>query len=214
MSTLPHDLQREVKKIMVNPNYTDSRLRPGIPVQNFTALERILVVADEKSLGAQGKFLLASVYDLQKYYEGMKRKDSGVKIPYIAIGCLGWTGEEKGKLVHGEEDARQLVAVFDSHAQMKDYLGVMREEEVRFLKERFEGKNSGFKLKFREGKSMEVVEAEGVGRPPGFEELENGSAEAGEDELPNYADLVAADSAADSATSSGENHDIQIPNPA
>ncbi|KAG4427223.1 hypothetical protein IFR05_017294, partial [Cadophora sp. M221] len=55
-----------------------------------------------------------------------------IKTPYIAVGCLGWTGAERRKMHHGKQDTRELVAVFENEAQMKVYLAGVREEEWRF----------------------------------------------------------------------------------
>lgn len=154
LDSLPFDFKL-VRNIMVHPNYTDDRLRPSVLLERMPLLETILVVADERSIGVQSKFMLASVYDLQKYYEGVKHNNPETKIPYIAVGCLGWVGDERGKLHHRDEDGRQLVAVFDGHTQMKEHLNAMREEEVKFLKERFKYKKAGLTLHFRPGKSMD-----------------------------------------------------------
>jgi hypothetical protein len=152
-SSLSFDVQ-SIKKIMVNPNYTDDRMKPGLALERLSSLEEILVVADEKSVGLKGKFMLASVYDLQKYFEGIKRQHPKTRIPYIAVGCLGWVGEEKRQLSHPSEHKRELVAVFDSQAELKEHLVKMRDEEVNFLQTRFHGKQTGFKLNFKPGHSM------------------------------------------------------------
>jgi hypothetical protein len=160
MDSLPFALNA-VRNLMIHPNYTEGRMKPGIPIERMKFVEKILITADEKSIGSHTDLMQASVYDLRKFYEfGQKNRGSqgAAKIPYIAVGCLGWVGEEKSKIRHGDEDHRELIAVFAGYAEIKMHLNVMREEEMRFLKERFGGeKKTGFVLHFKEGKTMESV---------------------------------------------------------
>lgn len=126
-----------VRNIMVHPNYTDERKKPTALFEKFAMLETVLVGADERSIGIQSKFMLGTVYDIKLYYVAMvKKRKPDVIVPYIAVGCLGWVGNERRTMHHGDGDNRQLVAVCDNHAQMMTHLNSVREEEWRFIQER------------------------------------------------------------------------------
>lgn len=140
---------------MINPNYTEIRMKPGLDLAKLPNLREVLVVADEKSVGLKDKFMLASVYDLTRYFEAAKRVNPNLKMPYIAVGCLGWVGGSRTRIEHGENETRQLVAVLESQNELKEHLGKMRREEMGFLKKRF-SQSSGFKLKFKPGFSMDT----------------------------------------------------------
>jgi hypothetical protein len=150
---LPFDC-RLVGRIMINPNYTEQRMKPGLAFEKLPNLREVLVVADEKSVGLKDKFMLASVYDLRKYFEGAKRQNPKIKLPRIAVGCLGRVGRDRLQIAHSMEDRRQLIAVFDNQAEIKEHLNKVREEESNFLRSTF-SQRAGFKLKFRPGYSME-----------------------------------------------------------
>ncbi|CZR60176.1 uncharacterized protein PAC_10072 [Phialocephala subalpina] len=126
-----------VRNIMVHPNYTDERKKPTALFEKFNMLETVLVAADERSIGIQSKFMLGTVYDIKLYYDAMvKKRKPDVRVPYIAVGCLGWVGNERRTMHHGDGDNRRLVAVCDNHAQMTMHLNSVREEEWRFIQER------------------------------------------------------------------------------
>ncbi|KAL5319359.1 hypothetical protein ACEPPN_012410 [Leptodophora sp. 'Broadleaf-Isolate-01'] len=154
---------------MVHPHYTDERKRPSAQFEKLARLEQILVAADEKSIGFQSKFILGTAYDIKLYYAADVRsrksvRGPGVRTPYIAVGCLGWTGDERRKMHRGEQDTRELVAVFENEAQMKVHLAGVREEEWRFTQELQLGRPV-LKLNFRKGEGREDGKSErGEGR--------------------------------------------------
>ncbi|PVH75718.1 hypothetical protein DL98DRAFT_315416 [Cadophora sp. DSE1049] len=182
LDSLPPSLQA-VRNIMVHPHYTDERKRPTALFEKLPRLEQVLVAADEKSIGFQSKFILGTAYDIKLYYAADVRKRlPDFKIPYIAVGCLGWTGSERRKMHHGTQDTRELVKVFENEVQMKAHLSEVREEEWRFTQELQRGR-PGLKLKlnFRNvnGKGRDVGKARGDGErgpdgaaknadPPGY----------------------------------------------
>ncbi|KUJ11570.1 uncharacterized protein LY89DRAFT_227657 [Mollisia scopiformis] len=126
-----------VRNIIVHASYTDDRKKPITMFEKFSSLEQILVAGEERSIGTQSKFMLGTVYDIKLYYVAMvKKRKPDVRIPYIAIGCLGWTGNERRQMHHGSGDNRQLLAVFDNQSQMMTHLSSVREEEWRFIQER------------------------------------------------------------------------------
>ncbi|KAK0101126.1 hypothetical protein ONS95_012892 [Cadophora gregata] len=136
-----------LRYIMVHPHYTDERKRPTALFEKLPNLEQVLVAADEKSIGFQSKFILGSAYDLKLYYAADVRKRlPDFKVPYIAVGCLGWTGTERRKMNHGAQDTRELVRVCENEAQMKEHLRDVREEEWKFTQEMQKGR-AGLKMK-------------------------------------------------------------------
>jgi hypothetical protein len=139
---------KEIKKIMVHPHYTDGPKNPTIRFENLPFLEQILVATDEKSIGSQSKFMIGTLADIQTFYKQLPcTKD--FTVPYIAVACLGWTGAERRKIHHGDEDGRQLVAVYENDAQMKSHLNRIREEQWRFTQENFLGSRPKLNLKLR-----------------------------------------------------------------
>lgn len=148
LNTLPMDLNL-IRNIMVLPNYTDERMRPTVQLEMLPMLKQVLVAADEKSIDFHSKFMLATVYDTQKYYEGVKRKHPDTKMPFVAVGCLRWVGEERRRMVHREEDRRELVAVLENHLQIRAHATVLRQEEKQFMKEQFSSRRPGLILNFR-----------------------------------------------------------------
>lgn len=140
-----------IRNIMVHPNYTEERKMPTVLFEKLRFLERVLVAADEKSIGFQSQYMIGTVYDIDKYYMATaRRRIPDVKKPYIAVGCLGWVGLERRSMHHGSEDRRQLVAVFENGNQMKAHAASLREEEWRFVQERFQQGRPKFKLNFRQ----------------------------------------------------------------
>ncbi|CAL3966135.1 hypothetical protein PZA11_002891 [Diplocarpon coronariae] len=170
---------QDVRNIMVHPNYTDERKKPLARLERFAALERILVAADEKSVGAQSKFMMGTVHDLRMYFRAdVGRRLLGFKSPYIAVGCLGrerarartmglglGRGEGEGE---GDGDRRELVAVFDSVEEMKRQLENLRGEEWRFTQE-MKNERGASKLKMklnfckRDGREVSVLPGYGDG---------------------------------------------------
>lgn len=141
----------DIRNIMVHPNYTEERKIPTVLFEKLQFLERVLVAADEKSIGFQSQCMIGTVYDIDKYYmTTARRRIPDVKKPYIAIGCLGWVGLERRSMHHGSEDRRQLVAVFENSNQMKAHATSLREEEWQFVQERFQQGRPKFKLNFRQ----------------------------------------------------------------
>ncbi|KAE8442936.1 hypothetical protein EG329_002540 [Mollisiaceae sp. DMI_Dod_QoI] len=137
-----------VRNIMVHPNYTDDRKKPTTMFEKLPLLERVLVAADEKSIGLQNKFMLGTVHDIRLYYVAMvKKRKPDVRVPYISVGCLGWVGDERRKMHHGDGDNRRLVAICDNYSQMMMHLSSVREEEWRFIQER--GSKPSLRLNLR-----------------------------------------------------------------
>lgn len=140
----------KMRNVMVHPHYTDDRKRPTTLLEKLPMLERILVAADEKSIGLQSKFLLGSAYDMKLYYAAtVKKRVPNAKVPYIAVGCLGWTGAERQNMRHGSDDTRKLVAVFDNNEQMKAHMSLLREEEWNFTQQ-FQRGGPKLTLNFRD----------------------------------------------------------------
>lgn len=52
---------RDMRKIMVHPNFTNDRKKPTALFEKLPKLEQLLIVADEKSMGVQNKFILSTV---------------------------------------------------------------------------------------------------------------------------------------------------------
>jgi hypothetical protein len=124
----------ELRNVMVHPNWSGERKDPMVSFARLP-LKRVLVAADEKSIGLQSQVMLDTMQDIMYYYLAFRRENPGTKIPYIAVGCLGWTGNEPRYLRHGNN--RQLLKVFENHAEMKAHLAYIREEEWKFTQERF-----------------------------------------------------------------------------
>jgi hypothetical protein len=164
-----------IRNIMVHPNYTEKRKKPTTLFEKLRSLQRILVAADEKMIGAQRKHMLATVYDIDKYYVAMARgRVPDIVRPYIAVGCLGWVGPERHSMHHGSEDHRQLVAVFDNEAQMADHAVLLREEEWKFVQERFKHGRPKLVLNFRQHRGNAACQQScpelGAARPPSYSE--------------------------------------------
>jgi hypothetical protein len=80
------------------------------------------------------------VNSIKKDYSDLKQasvKDETIsqfEVPYIAVGCVGWSGIERRIIQHGGGDNRQLVAVFENLDEIKAHLASLREEEWKFTK--------------------------------------------------------------------------------
>ncbi len=167
-----------IRKIMVHPNYTEERKKPTVLFEKLRALQQILVAADEKMIGAQRKHMAATVYDIDKYYMAMARRcNLDIARPDIAVGCLGWVGPERHSMHHGSEDHRQLVAVFDKEDQIAEHAALLREEEWKFVQERFKHGRPKLILNFRQHTSSSGHQPAcdssepSVARPPSYSEL-------------------------------------------
>jgi hypothetical protein len=168
-----------IRNIMVHPNYTEERKKPTALFEKLSSLQQILVAADEKMIGAQRKHMVATVYDIDKYYVAMARsRNPDIIKPYIAVGCLGWVGPERHSMHHGSEDHRQLVAVFDKEDQLAEHAVLLREEEWKF-QERFKHGRPRLVLNFRQqtgssGHQSACGRSEpSVSQPPSYSELTN-----------------------------------------
>jgi hypothetical protein len=127
----------KLRNIMIHPNWSDKRMKPTVQFAKFTKLQRVLVAADERSIGIQSQVMLDTIYDLKMYYTIAKQKLPETKTPKIAVGCLGWTGSDGKRLYHTNEDHRQLVGIFDTYAEMKDHQQSLRDLEWKFTRDRF-----------------------------------------------------------------------------
>ena len=150
-----------LRNIMVHPNWSDQRMTPTVPLARFPQLERVLVASDEKSIGFRSEVMFSTVHDIKMYYGTTRRTEPGVITPRIAVGCLGWTGKDRWTMHHGRHDNRQLVAVFQDYAAMKEHQRLLQEEEKRFTEERFGPQQPSFMLKLRQAR-----EAHGTGPKP------------------------------------------------
>lgn len=125
------------RNVMVHPNWSGKRKEPTISLASVPSIRRILVAADEKTIGIHSSVMLGTVEDVKSYYDDVQKGMENVRIPYIAVGCLGCSGPERRSLRHGAEDTRQLLAVFENSAEMKAHLAHLREEEWKFTQQRF-----------------------------------------------------------------------------
>lgn len=134
-----HDTLREqfgeVQNIMVHPNWSGERKEPAVSMANVPSIKRILVAADEKSIGIRSSIMLDTVQDLKYYYYNFHKENAATKMPYIAVGCLGWVGLERRSIWHGSEDKRQLLMVFENYGEMKNHLAYLREEQWKFIQQ-------------------------------------------------------------------------------
>jgi hypothetical protein len=150
----------EVQNIMVHPNWSGRRRKPAILFGKVPSIRRILVAADEKSIGFHGKVMLETVKEIQSYYATLEQQGQARKIPYVAVGCVGWVGEERRKMHHGSEDNRQLVKIFEKQWEINSHMQHLREEEWLFTRNNFNRPKIVHKLRFvREGRvRAEVIE--------------------------------------------------------
>lgn len=137
----------DLRNVMVHPNWSSHRMAPTVSLASIPSIQRILVAADEKSIGIRSSIMLDTMQDLKYYYYRCQREKPGIEIPYIAVGCLGWTGAERRSLTHSSEDKRQLLAVFENYAEMKAHLALMREEEWKFTQQQRLKSKFPFKLR-------------------------------------------------------------------
>jgi hypothetical protein len=165
-----------IRNIMVHPNYTEKRKTPTALFEKLRSIQRILVAADEKMIGAQRKHMVATVYDIDKYYMATaKRRIPDIKRPYIAVGCLGWVGSERHRWHHPNEDHRQLVAVFDHEDQMSEHAATLRDEEWKYVQDRFKQGRPKSILKFKKTgelgpQSSTNCSGASIVRPPTYSE--------------------------------------------
>lgn len=142
----------QMRNIIVHPNWSETRRRPAVSFGKLPMVEKVLVAADEKSLGFQSKVMLETVKDIKSYYAalraGVQDGDVAVKTPYVAVGCVGWIGEERRKIHHGSEDNRQLVKIFELKSEMNAHMSFLREEEWRFTHDRFDRPKIAHKLRW------------------------------------------------------------------
>ena len=122
----------ELQNIMVHPNWSGQPKIPAVALATIPSIRKILVAADEKSIGIQSKVMLETMQDIKYYYYGVQRGKENARMPYIAVGCLGWTGPDRRSLQHGAEDSRQLLTVFENFAEMKAHLAYLRDEQWKF----------------------------------------------------------------------------------
>jgi hypothetical protein len=128
----------QLRNIMIHPNWSNNRMKPTVQFAMFPQLQTVLVAAEnERSIGNQSQVMLDTIYDLKMYYTMAKRTSPDVRIPRIAVGCLGWTGPDGKRLYHSKEDNRRLIGVFDSYAAMKEHQQSLRNMEWEFTRDRF-----------------------------------------------------------------------------
>lgn len=136
----------EVRNIMVHPNWSGERKEPAVSLANVPSIRRILVAADEKSIGIRSSIMLDTVQDLKYYYYNFQKENAATKMPYLAVGCLGWVGLERRSLWHGTEDRRQLLTVFENYGEMKNHLAYLREEQWTFIQQQRSQSKGNHKL--------------------------------------------------------------------
>jgi 2EXR family len=125
----------ELRNIMVHPNWSGERKVPTVSLASVPSIRQILVAAEEKSIGIRSSVMLETMQDLKYYYYGCRKQKMAIRIPYIAVACLGWTGPERKSPWHGSEDKRQLLTVFENVTEMKAHLAYLREEEWTFTQQ-------------------------------------------------------------------------------
>ncbi|TVY31817.1 hypothetical protein LOCC1_G008924 [Lachnellula occidentalis] len=160
-----------LRNIMVHPNWNDQRMLPTVPLAGFPLLERVLVASDEKSIGLRSEVMFSTVHDIKMYYGITRQREPEVTTPRIAVGCLGWTGKDRWTMHHGRHDNRQLVAVFQDYAAMKEHQRLLQEEEKRFTQERFGPRTPSFMLKLRQAREAHSTETKSIPSLPAIESL-------------------------------------------
>ena len=208
--SLPAHLMN-LQNIMVHPNWSDQRMKPTIKFAKFPRLARILVAADERSIGIQSQVMMDTIYDLKIYFAIAKKHDTKVKMPDIAVGCLGWTGADGRRLHHANEDNRQLVGIFENYGEMKDHQGKLREEEWRFTRDHFATPKPSIIAKLERArelseKKMKLENPEDTKAPSESPRYENSDAEREnmQSELPAYNDVVSTDLGANATSCVGD----------
>lgn len=162
--------QLQVRKMLINPSWNNKRVIPTVQFTKFPHLERILIAADEYSVGNQSKVSCDTVYDLKMYYHVTKKTNPSlnVTLPQIAVGCLGWVGKDKWKLQHENDDNRQLIHMFNTESAMKEHQQRFREEAWKFTQERFSHGQSSIVAKLQRARELSEKkqrESRGVSKP-------------------------------------------------
>ncbi|PQE23132.1 hypothetical protein CJF32_00004532 [Rutstroemia sp. NJR-2017a WRK4] len=121
-----------VQNLMVHPNWSGVRVRPLVLFGSLPSVKNVLVAVDEKSIGLQSKVLMESTWDIRSYYQSQP----GTPLPYIAVGCLGWMGDDRWRLHRGERDTRELIRVLESYATMHTHKKELESERRRFIEQR------------------------------------------------------------------------------
>ncbi|KAM3082304.1 hypothetical protein ACMFMG_004748 [Clarireedia jacksonii] len=120
-----------IQNLMVHPNWSGVRVRPLVLFGTLPSVKKVLVAADEKSIGLQSKVLMESTWDIRSYYQSIN-----AQLPYIAIGCLGWTGDDRWSMQHGDGDTRELMGIFESYATMHIHKKALENERRMFTEQR------------------------------------------------------------------------------
>jgi hypothetical protein len=194
----------QLRNIIIHPNWSNKRMTPTVQFAKFPQLKTILIAAEnERSIGNQGKVMLDTIYDLKMYYTMAKRISPEIKIPRVAVGCLGWTGPDGRRLYHSKEDNRQLVGVFDTYAAMKDHQQSLRNMEWEFTRDRFSTPKPSIIAKLQKAKELseqKLSTATGSrsSSAPSYD-LVDPQADSTLDTLPSYTDAVSGDEKAGSA---------------
>jgi hypothetical protein len=151
-------LFQDVRNIMVHPNWSGERRIPATSLASLPHVERVLVGADESSIGRNSDVMLGTMQDINSYYLAFKKDRPETKMPYIAVGCLGWTGKERTNFRHGKEDGRQLVKVFEGIGEMKAHVAFLREEQQKFAQDRFDHPKIVHNLRWvKNGRTLQEV---------------------------------------------------------
>jgi len=132
-SALPEE-HAGVRNLMVNPNWNSSNdaRRPRVMFAHLRSVQNVLVATDEKAIPFHTEIMMKTMEDVTRHYEEFASKHQNVEIPYIAVGCLGWIGNERRKIHHDKEDKRELVAIFENSSEMKAHLVLLRKEWWHF----------------------------------------------------------------------------------
>ncbi|TVY25624.1 hypothetical protein LHYA1_G006332 [Lachnellula hyalina] len=173
-----------LRNIMVHPNWNDQRMMPTVPLARLPYLERVLVASDEKSIGLRSEVMFSTVHDIKMYYGITRKTAPEVTTPRIAVGCLGWTGKDRWTMHHGRHDNRQLVAVFQDYAAMKEHQRLLQEEEKRFTEERFGPRTPSFMVKLRQAREAHSTEPKPISILPDIKSLQK---------PPTYEEATSAD---------------------
>jgi hypothetical protein len=120
-----------IQNLMVHPNWSGVRVRPLVLFGELTSVRNVLVAVDEKSIGLQSKVLMESTWDIRSYYQS-----TSTQLPYIAVGCLGWIGDDRWSMQHGDRDTRELIRVLESYATMHTHKKALENERRRFIAQR------------------------------------------------------------------------------
>lgn len=138
----------ELQNIMVHPNWSGHRREPAVLFGKVPSIRQVLVAADEKSIGFHGKVMLETVKEINSYYAALQRRGEATKTPFVAVGCVGWVGEERRRMHHGSDDNRQLVKVFEKQWEINSHMHHLREQEWQFTRNNFERPKIVHKLRF------------------------------------------------------------------